>query len=171
MARPQTNSPARRFMMQGIMWIILGATVGLAALVSHHRRSAFEVKLAPPITYRSVTVQLPKGWTIKKTSDELSSTLITATESADSSDEDEEGGGRTIRIVREPLGSYRTPLEFALTRLSPGGHLRGKEHLPIGGFPGEALFQVRDLTPKSLQQILAHGGLVSEKNLCIATVG
>src|SRR5689334_16676499 len=66
MARPQNYSPTRRFMMQGIMWIILGATVGLAALVSHHRRSAFEVKLAPPITYRGVTVQLPKGWKITR---------------------------------------------------------------------------------------------------------
>src|SRR5438034_7830376 len=108
MARPQTYSPARRFMMQGIMWIILGASVGLAALVSHHRRSAFELKLAPPITYRTVTVQLPKGWKLTKNPDELSSTLITADESADSSDEDEESGGRTIRIVHEPLGTYRT---------------------------------------------------------------
>src|SRR2546421_5122303 len=89
MARPQTYPPSRRFMMQGIMWIILGATVGLAALVSHHRRSAFEVKLAPPITYRAVTVQLPKGWKITKNPDELTSTLITASESADSTDEDE----------------------------------------------------------------------------------
>jgi hypothetical protein len=157
-------------MMQGIMWIILGATIGLAALVSHHRRSAFEVKLSPPITYRSVTVQLPKGWKLTKNPDELSSTLMTADESADSSDEDEESGGRTIRIVREPLGTYRTPLEFALTRLAPGGHRAG-EHLPIAGLPGELQVQRRDMTPKSLQQILAHGGLVPAKTLCIATVG
>src|SRR5947207_4593447 len=171
MARPQTYSPSRRFMMQGIMWIILGATVGLAALVSHHRRSAFEVKLGPAINYRTVTGQLRKGWKITKSPDELSSTLITADESADSSDEDEEVGSRRIRIVREPLGTYRTPLEFAISRLPSGGHLRGKEHLPIAGFPGEALYQMRDMTPKSLQQILAHGGSVPAKTLCIATVG
>src|SRR5947199_9881843 len=96
MARPVTYSPARRFLIQGIMWIILGATVGLAALVRHHRKSWLEVKLAPAMTYRQVTAQLPKGWEIIKTSDPLSEVLLTATEAK--RDEEDEDGPRGVRI-------------------------------------------------------------------------
>src|SRR5206468_10299959 len=119
MARPQTYSPARRFMMQGIMWIILGATVGLAALVSHHRRTSIDVKLGDAISYRGVTVQLPKGWEIVKTSDEQSAVVFTATEKTKDED-DEENGARVLKIMREPLGSYRSPIEYALSQLHPG---------------------------------------------------
>jgi hypothetical protein len=50
-------------MMQGIMWIVLGATVGLAALVDHNRRQAREVELGEPTRFREgFSLRLPEDW-------------------------------------------------------------------------------------------------------------
>ena len=129
-----------------------GATVGLAALVSYQRGSAGDVRLVDPITYRGATVQLPKGWTIAKTADELSSVLLTATEPKRDNNGDEDSGGRILRVVREPLASYRAPIEYALSRFhyreTDPKVIEGKNYMAIGGSPGELLFQNREVAPK-----------------------
>ena len=158
-------------MMQGIMWIVLGATVGLAALVSHHRRTSIDVKLGDAISHRGVTVQLPKGWEIVKTADKQSAVVVTATEKKN--DDDEEGGARVLKITREPLGSYRSPIEYALSQLHPGGGaskiIQGQDYFPIDNSPGEVLYQVRDLAPTSLRDA-RQGGRRRVKTICAATV-
>jgi hypothetical protein len=52
----------RKFMMQGIMWLILGATVGGAALVDHIKNNALSVPLGPAMAFDDVTLSLPQGW-------------------------------------------------------------------------------------------------------------
>ena len=55
----------RRVAMQGTMWLILAATVGLAALVNRHQRHALVPALdtKSPITLgNSVKVFLPANW-------------------------------------------------------------------------------------------------------------
>src|SRR5581483_5223324 len=162
MPRPQQYTPARRFMMQGIMWVILGATVGLAALVSHQRRSSIDVKLDDLKEYRGVSVQLPRGWEISKKADPMSAVLVSATEKK-SSDEDE--GPRVVRIVRETLPSYRDPFEYAAARL---GHIgqssqTGKNYVTIAHSQGEMLYQVR-ITMRNIAQMQVS------KSICAATV-
>jgi hypothetical protein len=51
-------------MMQAIMWIILVATVGLAALVDRARARPArpELELGPPKQFEGFSVRLPKGW-------------------------------------------------------------------------------------------------------------
>src|SRR5688572_22818923 len=56
----------RRYAMQAAMWVILGVTVGMAALVNHSRRQALRVELGPPITSGPFTVRLPAKWSIGK---------------------------------------------------------------------------------------------------------
>ena len=173
MPRPPTDSPARRVLMQSIMWIILGATVGLAALVSYQRGSSGETRLVDPITYRGATVPLPKGWTITKTADELSPVLLTATEPKRDNNGDEDSGGRILRIVREPLASYRAPIEYALSRFhyreTDPKVIEGKNYMAIGGSPGELLYQNREVAPKSLQEAMSGEGRLV-KTICAATV-
>jgi hypothetical protein len=158
-------------MMQGIMWIILGATVGLAALVSYERRSSIDVKLDGPKDFRGVSVQLPKGWEVSKKTDPLSSVLLTATESK--KDEDDGSSGRVIRIVREPIPSNRSPIEFAALRLGNGGSgsatVKGKNYITIDRSPGEILYQIREVAPKSLRDAMAGETRLTEV-VCAATM-
>jgi hypothetical protein len=52
----------RRLAMQAVMWGILGATLALAAYVSHRRTGPLEVTLAEPVSFGELTVRLPRGW-------------------------------------------------------------------------------------------------------------
>src|SRR6187397_1503616 len=62
MPRPP-ESKLRRMMMQGIMWVILGATIGVAALVDRQKASKLEVKLAEPVKLDGgISIRLPAGW-------------------------------------------------------------------------------------------------------------
>jgi hypothetical protein len=62
MPRAMPETRFRRFMMQGIMWIILGGTVGLAALLDRGRASALRVELGEPSKFDGFSIRLPKGW-------------------------------------------------------------------------------------------------------------
>jgi hypothetical protein len=62
MPRPVDESKFRRFMMQGIMWVILGATVGAAALVNQTKQRALKVVLDPARKFDGFSIQLPRGW-------------------------------------------------------------------------------------------------------------
>jgi len=62
MPRPP-ESKLRRMMMQGIMWVILGATIGVAALVDRQKASKLEVKLGEPVKLDGgISIRLPAGW-------------------------------------------------------------------------------------------------------------
>jgi hypothetical protein len=70
MPRPPDESRIRRFMMQIIMWVILGATIGLAALVDRHLGNRLDVRLGEPRELPGLTVRLPLGWETEDTSDD-----------------------------------------------------------------------------------------------------
>jgi len=62
MPRPP-ETKLRRFMMQTIMWVILGATIGVAALVDRQKASKLEVKLGEPTKLDGgISIRLPAGW-------------------------------------------------------------------------------------------------------------
>ncbi len=48
--------------MQSVLWGVLCATVGLAALVNHQVRLAMAVRLGDPISLHGLTVRLPLDW-------------------------------------------------------------------------------------------------------------
>src|SRR3954470_17574659 len=65
MSRPWQYTRSRYFLMQAVMWLVLGATVGLAALVSRHRQGRADElsdKYEVPSPSGRVNVFLPKGW-------------------------------------------------------------------------------------------------------------
>jgi hypothetical protein len=163
------DSPTRRILMQSIMWVILGATVGLAALVSHVRRSALETRLSAPITYRGVSVQLPAKWSISKSQDPQSPVILTATEASGNDDANDDEGGRVVRIVRDPLTTRSAPLEYARGRLNPGDQIPTREaDITLAGAPGILLSAPRMHVAKSLQDMIAPRG--ADSALCAATI-
>src|SRR5881227_1032133 len=129
MPNPWQYSRGRRIATQVVMWLILAATIGLAALVSAHRRTALQVALASPQTVKHVTIALPKDWEVTPNRNDLAPTFLTARPSDDDS----------VRIVvtLDPLPQHRTPLQMAL----PGSGKRGRDKitqapLTIAGNPG-----------------------------------
>ncbi len=53
--------------MQCSMWLILGATVGLAALLDRNQNSASLIHLDPPMRCGQIRIALPANWTIDVT--------------------------------------------------------------------------------------------------------
>lgn len=61
MARPWEYPRWRRVVMQAVMWLILGGTVGLAQLIAYKRNHA-PIELGAPVRLGQVDVRLPAGW-------------------------------------------------------------------------------------------------------------
>ncbi len=62
MPRPVEESRVRRFMMQSIMWVVLGATVGAAALVDRAKQRALHFELGEPMQLEGFSIRLPQDW-------------------------------------------------------------------------------------------------------------
>lgn len=70
MPRPNETPRWRRVAMQGIMWVILAATVGVAALVNHEVRRTHGGELAQPVRVSDdLSIRLPLGWRVIDESD------------------------------------------------------------------------------------------------------
>jgi hypothetical protein len=65
MARSWQYPRWRRLLMQSAMWVILGGTVGLAALLDRHQHELSQVALAAPLQCSSIRLQLPANWIIE----------------------------------------------------------------------------------------------------------
>jgi hypothetical protein len=75
MARNWQYPRWRRLLMQSAMWVILGATVGLAALLDRHQHMETRVTLGSPVQCGGIQLQLPSHWMIESSD----AGLITAT--------------------------------------------------------------------------------------------
>ena len=64
MARTFESTAARRVAMQALMWLILGATLAVAAVISHRDGGASRVVLGVPTRVGALTVALPQGWKV-----------------------------------------------------------------------------------------------------------
>lgn len=152
------------------MWIILAATVGLAALVSHHKQSLLVVSLGATKTFGEVTVQLPKGWEISDPASEQPPVVVSAAEPQ----VDEEQRPRAVQIVYEPLAQPISSLEYARGRVGPGGLtvrvLLEKGGITINGTPAEIVYQTRDLIPHSIREQLSQGGEIKIGTICAAAI-
>jgi hypothetical protein len=62
MPRENESTPFRRVMSQTIMWLILGATVGAAALVNQSKQRAMSAPLGDPEQLRGISIRLPSHW-------------------------------------------------------------------------------------------------------------
>jgi len=51
--------------MQSAMWLILGGTVGLAALLDRHQHLQMSTTLGPPVQCGDIRLQLPAHWMVE----------------------------------------------------------------------------------------------------------
>jgi hypothetical protein len=126
----------RRFMMQGIMWLILGATVGAAALVDRIKKDEMYVALAPMV-FDDFSVSLPKGWDSLDTANDPR--VLTAVGDPNLGDEVHISRGRmsiagkvleripigdatgNLRLVISPQDDGSTEVELIAARMMPSG--------------------------------------------------
>ena len=117
MARPWQYTRSRRLLMQGVMWLVLGGTVAVAALVS--RIKARSSELGPPETQGAVEVLLPKGWERDLTTLSRTKWELTAREPVGR--HEEPGSGRVIKVTQEMKSPGLTPEDQLMAVLQAGG--------------------------------------------------
>lgn len=66
MGRPWEYPRWKRVLMQVTMWVILGASLGLAQLISHQRANSPQADLGPPQLWGRLIVRLPEGWDMQE---------------------------------------------------------------------------------------------------------
>jgi hypothetical protein len=114
-------------MMQAIMWVILGATLAVAALVDSHKTRSLEVRLGDPIPLTNATIRVPRGWLLE--SPEESTSTIQLREPG------MEMWGRTIEIE---IG--KSSPAISLFKLFSGSSSKGtvdkSEVIPFGDADG-----------------------------------
>lgn len=54
----------RSVVLQAVMWVVFGASLGLAAFIDHRRSGSLDVRLGEPVTDGRLSVRLPAGWDV-----------------------------------------------------------------------------------------------------------
>jgi hypothetical protein len=115
MARSWQYGRWRRILMQVVMWVILAATVGLAALVTSHRSKSGHANLVQISTKGRVTLRMPAGWLIGGGSEP--GTLLVAQEPGAGNG----GEGRMLTVRWQRVRGVSSAQEFLVNH----GFLRG----------------------------------------------
>jgi hypothetical protein len=124
----------RYLLMQAVMWLILGATVALAALLDRHLRLAQNIDFSSPITEAPVTFSLPAGWKTWTRQAEGDAIVHVATDSTGGID-------RTLTISLQRIPHTMPPAEYILRALPISGQLSRDDFrsITIDGWPAANL--------------------------------
>jgi hypothetical protein len=132
----------RRMAMQGALVGVLALSVGLAALVTHQKRQALRLPLAPETPVGRLRVSLPKNWSTPVVSDQPTSGDSVSVEET----LPDNIPGRRLFIERVRTGRMMAPLEFllregyvpeaSLTSSEPGESVARVQPLDVARWPG-----------------------------------
>jgi len=134
MPRTWNFPPRRNLIMQAVMCALLGATVGLAALVDHRLHAALYLPLTNPIVDGAISFRLPAGWKTSVRTDDGGSIIQTATEQLP-------GGGRVLSISHQRVDRLMPPVEYLHIsgRLAGNLHEQPADAISIDGWPGQIM--------------------------------
>ncbi len=134
MPKPGEYTPARRNLMQAIVWVIFGIIVALAAIVTRAQRQAGQVELASQtVSSGNVSVRLPSRWRARMRGDTDSRMIAQAAESAPGE------GGRTVRVLSDRIDQPLSPLRYICQTFGVSAarsDMDEPEGVAIGGYPG-----------------------------------
>ena len=124
--------------MQATLWLVLGATLGVAALVNYERRQAGQLTLADPVRLGPLRVYVPKGWKVALGDGETPAAVMQAHEPGD--------GGRVLTVEYQHARELVSPLQhladnqFTLDPLDPAAPADAEplelQRLEVAGWPG-----------------------------------
>ena len=154
--------------MQITLWLLLAATLGLAALVDHQRQKALRVSLGPVQTFGDLSVRLPAHWQMN--AGEAESAVVVSAEDQTEAGQRRHEALRRLDIIRLRTRDFISPLEILLqdpqvARLLKSQMAQGEDSLksvPMGSWPGILL------TMESTAD--RRRGVVTAKELLAATV-
>ena len=120
--------------MQMIMWVVLGASVALAALLDYHLRHGQVVNLSETITEDILSFRFPANWKTWTREAEGDSTAHVASDTV-------AGITRTLIIARQHLPHSMAPAEYILRAMPLSGSLNKGDFkaVEIDGWPGESI--------------------------------
>lgn len=124
MPRPSDYTPTRRYLMQAVVWGVLGVTLLLAAAVSRSARNAHRVELSKEVVAGGgdIAVRLPVKWSARPRGGEDPRVIAQAAEAPPGQP------GRTVRVLREKLDNPMSPLAYLANRFgiaTPAGNAGG----------------------------------------------
>jgi hypothetical protein len=128
MPRPPEPTRNRRLLMQSIMWIILGGTIGLAALVDQRRHSSLNADLGEPQQFKGFSIRLPADWTPSE--EQQNPKALVELQEPNFGDE-----GRMLSVTLKQW----SPLTDAISVLTSGGDsgtVQREETIPMGETTG-----------------------------------
>jgi len=145
MSKANPYTPARQILMQLSMWMVLGASVAVAALVNHRRAKAFLPKLDHPTVVNGLSVRLPEGWKVEPGDAATPDVLLICRETVNAG-----AAGRVLAVHRTRLPGMLSPTEYlgyllrAETTGDHAGVLEGThyERAMLGLTPGVLLTAV-----------------------------
>jgi hypothetical protein len=161
MPRPTEIPKWRRIAMQAIMWVVLAATVGLAAVVNRELRKTHGGELGDPITIaQDVTLRLPHHW-VEADSDDDSITVREPGANAQM--------GRTIEVT---VGAPASPFDF-FRSLTDGENFGGNVQqmtVPVGAQTGTLLVRKRHLGEGFYQITVTVSAMISKNRKLTITL-
>src|SRR5437867_12242208 len=101
MLRNVLSSRGRFLLLQSVLCLVLVATLGLAAAVSHFRLRILKVDLAPPTELEGFWIRGPRTWTVRRVTDG-----VIFDESAS------KGPRRRLEVWRAQTRLFLSPLEY-----------------------------------------------------------
>jgi hypothetical protein len=127
------NSRTQRIAMQGVLWLVFGAAVGIAAMTDKALVTSQTVTLGAPILAGPVTYRLPENWPVSTASD----SGATIHRAVDPNEED----GRNITVFLDRVDHLMAPLIY-LQRTDQLPQSSGSvvlQPLQLKGFPAQTV--------------------------------
>jgi len=122
----------RHLLMQVVMWVILGGTLALAALLDRHLRIGQIINFSAPITEGPITFSLPDGWKTFSRQGEGDGVSHIATQTVNGID-------RTLTISLQRIPRLMPPAQYILRALPISGDLSPGDFksISIDGWPAQ----------------------------------
>jgi hypothetical protein len=116
--------------MQVLMWVMLCAAVGLAALVDWGLRRAQSVPMSDAILDGPISFRMPANWQLSSATDPGGISIHQAVEPG--------GTGRRLTFIRQRVDRLMPPLEYLVRTDQFPQNADDADYAPItlGGFPG-----------------------------------
>jgi hypothetical protein len=124
----------RHLLMQMVMWIVLGTSMVLAAMLDHRLRQGQIIDFSPTITDDSLSFRLPATWKTWAQRNDADVTEHVATDSV-------AGVVRTLTISRQRVPHVIAPAEYILRVLPYSRNLDAADYkgVVIDGWPGQSI--------------------------------
>jgi hypothetical protein len=157
MARDDQPTPFRRFMMQAIMWVILGATVAAAALVNRVKEAALHPSLGERVELDGVSVGLPSGW--KNLDHEAETGEIIRVDP---------NSGILLQVAVHQVGFQEL---YGMTQRTPGARARYLDEIDLGGAPARLMLDQFNIgRGESLPALIATRRLPQLREIAITVI-